>query len=108
MFRAYCVCSPIHGYGTEYKDIYAVMREKVAGVTTHRQKRIDLATNLLRRQLATQPLRDAEHYQELSSRTDHLFNSLFFYYHIRLHEKTGKQFGHRVVSGDLYYGFIFS
>ena len=89
-----------------YKESYARMRE-MAGVSTHRARRIDLCDTFAKkaaanpRFLAWFPERTArsgrhgEQYRELNARTDRLFNSPIFYYRRRLNGKPGKVYGQR-------------
>ena len=88
-----------------YKDSYAVMRAK-AGVTTHRQRRIELCDKFAEKAAASPrfdwfPARTArsgrhgEQYQELPARTGRLFNSPLYYYRRRLNGKPGKMYGER-------------
>ena len=89
-----------------YRDSYAVMRKK-AGVTTHRQRRIELCDKFARKAASNPtferwfPLRQgrsgrhAETYREFQARTDRLFNSPLFYFRRRLNGKKGKEFGLR-------------
>ena len=89
-----------------YKESYARMRE-MAGVTTHRARRIELCDTFTNRAAANPrfaawfPVRTArsgrhgEQYRELNARTDRLYNSPIFYYRRRLNGKPGKNYGQR-------------
>ena len=89
-----------------FKDSYAMMRRK-AGITTHRQHRIELCDKFAQK-AASNPMferwfplrtgrsgRHAETYKEFPSRTDRLFNTPLFYYRRRLNGKQGKTYGER-------------
>ena len=89
-----------------YKDSYSTMRKK-AGITTHRARRIELCDKFAHKAANNPrfaewfPLRVArsgrhgDKYQEMSARTDRLYNSPLFYYRRRLNGKPGKIFGSR-------------
>ena len=83
------------------------MRKK-AGVTTHRERRIDLCDKFAQKARANPrfahwfPERQAgrrgrhhEELHELTARTDRLHNSPLFYYRRRLNGKEGKLYGER-------------
>ena len=93
----------IYGYGVPY----ATMR-KLAGVTTHRERRIDLCDKFAKKACGNPrfahwfPEREAgrrgrhhEQFHELTARTDRLNNSPLFYFRRRLNGKEGKKYGER-------------
>ena len=90
-----------------YKMSYASMR-KLAGVSTHRDRRIELCDKFAQKARANprfghwfperQAARRGRHHeelQELTARTDRLNNSPLFYYRRRLNGKEGKRYGER-------------
>ena len=90
----------------EYKDSYAVMREK-AGVATHRARRIEMCDKFASKAAGSArfsawfPLREgrggrhAETYREFPARTDRLYNTPLYYFRRRLNGKQGKEYGER-------------
>ena len=88
-----------------YKHSYAEMRIK-AGVTTHRERRIELCDKFARKAAANPRFdwfpertgrsgRHGEQYQEMPARRDRLFNSPLFFYRRRMNGKAGKKYGER-------------
>lgn len=93
----------IYGYKTKYSDM-----RKMAGVTTHRQRRIDLCDKFANKSLASDRFsewfpeqmgrrsgRNQERFMEFTARTDRLNNSPMFYMRRRLNGKPGKKYGER-------------
>ena len=88
-----------------YKDSYATMGSK-AGVTTHRERRIELCDKFARKaagncRFSWFPAREGrlgrhgESYKEFQARMDRLFNLPLYYFLRRLNGKLGKTYGER-------------